>query len=102
IVRAVEALASRDFVISRVDPTPSGRVDPAAIDAATRGVDVAAIVLQAVNHETGVIQPIAEAAAIARAKSAWLVVDAVQAAGRLDPKAWEGADIVTIAAHKIR
>ena len=35
------------------------------------------------NNETGVIQPVAEAAALVRAAGGWLHVDAVQAAGKI-------------------
>jgi len=60
------------------------------------------VALQAVNHETGVIQPVAAVAEAAHARGALLHVDAVQAVGRLEPPAWAGADSVSVAAHKIR
>src|SRR5262249_3939969 len=105
VVRAAEALADRGVAVAWVAPGPSGRVSPEAvadaIERAAERAEVRLISLQAVNHETGVIQPIAEVAAIARARRLLLHVDAVQAAGRLDPSAWAGADLVTIAAPKI-
>ncbi|HEY5798246.1 MAG TPA: cysteine desulfurase family protein [Bosea sp. (in: a-proteobacteria)] len=54
------------------------------------------------NNETGVIQPIAEIAAITRRFGALLHSDAVQAAGKIaiDIDAL-GADVLTISAHKI-
>jgi cysteine desulfurase len=54
------------------------------------------------NNETGVIQPVAAAAAIAHAANGLLHVDAVQAAGRIacDIGAL-GADLLTLSAHKI-
>src|SRR5882724_2941448 len=54
------------------------------------------------NNETGVIQPIAAIAAIARKYRALLHCDAVQAAGKivLDVAAI-GADLVTLSAHKL-
>ena len=54
------------------------------------------------NNETGVIQPVAEAAAIVHAAGGLLHVDAVQAAGRIacDIGAL-GADLMTLSAHKI-
>ncbi len=87
-------------------PEASGRVAPAAvaeaIDQARRSAEVRLVTLQAVNHETGVIQPVAEVAALAHACGARLHVDAVQAMGRLDPEAWRGADLLALAAHKLR
>ena len=54
------------------------------------------------NNETGVIQPVAEAAALAHAGGALLHCDAVQAAGRLplDMSAL-GADLLSLSAHKL-
>lgn len=54
------------------------------------------------NNETGVVQPVAEAAALARAHGAVLHVDAVQAPGRLPLNFAElGADTLVISAHKL-
>jgi cysteine desulfurase len=54
------------------------------------------------NNETGVIQPVAEAAALVHAAGGLLHVDAVQGPGRLacDFKAL-GADLMTLSSHKI-
>lgn len=54
------------------------------------------------NNETGVIQPIAEVAALVRAADGWLHVDAIQAAGKIavDSRAI-GADTLAVSAHKI-
>jgi cysteine desulfurase len=54
------------------------------------------------NNETGIIQPVTEAAAIVHAAGGLLHVDAVQAAGRIaiDITAL-GADLLTLSAHKI-
>jgi cysteine desulfurase len=60
------------------------------------------IALQVVNHETGVVQPVGQVAELARSHRAWFHVDAVQAVGRLPPSSWEGADSLSVAAHKLR
>ena len=54
------------------------------------------------NNETGVIQPVAEAARIVRAAGGWLHVDAVQAAGKIifDFNVL-GADTLSLSAHKL-
>lgn len=64
------------------------------------GLPMVAVMLA--NNETGIIQPVAEVAAIARAHGGLLVVDAVQAAGRV-PLSIEalGADFLIISSHKI-
>ncbi len=54
------------------------------------------------NNETGVIQPVAEISALARARGALVHCDAVQAAGRLDidfPAL--GVSAVSLSAHKL-
>ncbi len=54
------------------------------------------------NNETGVIEPVAEAARIAHACGAILHSDAVQAAGRIAVDVRElGVDLLTLSAHKI-
>ena len=60
------------------------------------------VALMLANNETGVIQPVAEAAALARAADGWLHVDAVQAAGKtaIDFRAL-GADTLAVSAHKL-
>ena len=60
------------------------------------------LALQAVNNETGVIQPVAEAAALIHAASGVLVCDAVQSVGRLKTTfATTGADILFFSSHKL-
>ncbi len=62
----------------------------------------ALVALQAANSETGVLQPVAETAAFARAHGLAMHCDAVQAAGRLPLAALlEDVDYVALAAHKI-
>lgn len=60
------------------------------------------VALMLANNETGVIQPVAEAAAMVRASDGWLHVDAIQAAGKIavDSRAL-GADTLSISAHKL-
>lgn len=60
------------------------------------------VALMLANNETGVVQPVAEAAALVRAADGWLHVDAIQAAGKIpvDSRAL-GADTLSVSAHKI-
>ena len=60
------------------------------------------VALMLANNETGVIQPVAQAAELVRAADGWLHVDAIQAAGKIaiDSRAL-GADTLSISAHKI-
>jgi cysteine desulfurase len=107
IVKFAEHLAERGVLVLWVVPAPSGRVDPASIAeamdrAAAAGATVRLVAQQAVNHETGVIQPIAEVLELCRSRKTQLFVDAVQAVGKLPRSTYEGADLISLAAHKIR
>ena len=78
-----------------------GRIDLAALEAALDSDGPAMLALQGANNETGVVQPIAEAAALVHARGGIVVCDAVQLAGRtpLD-EATLGADFIILSAHK--
>lgn len=83
-----------------------GLLDLAALSAALAAHDHAAglplVAIHAANNETGVIQPVAEIAAIVKASGGILVVDAVQAAGRIAIDMSEGwGDCLILSAHKI-
>jgi len=84
----------------------NGVIDLAAFARALRDHDRAAgrpfVALMLANNETGVIHPVAEAAAIARDHDAVIFCDAVQAAGRmhLDIKAL-GVDMLALSSHKM-
>ena len=60
------------------------------------------VALSLANHETGVIQPIAEVAALVHEAGGWLHVDAVQAVGKIavDMRAL-GADTLSLSGHKL-
>lgn len=58
------------------------------------------VTVQAVNHETGIVPPVAEVIRLAHAAGARVHVDAVQAWGKLEvPGGW---DTASIAPHKMR
>lgn len=60
------------------------------------------VAIMLVNNETGIIQPVPEASEIVHAHGGLLVVDAVQAAGRIAiDMATLGADFLILSAHKI-
>ena len=58
--------------------------------------------IQLANNETGVLQPVAEAARIVHAHGGLVHTDAVQAVGRIPVDMAElGVDVLTLSAHKI-
>jgi cysteine desulfurase len=79
-----------------------GRLDLAGLAQALTRASRPLVSIMLANNESGVIQPIAEAAALVHAAGGLLHVDAVQAAGRIacDIGAL-GADLLTLSAHKI-
>jgi cysteine desulfurase len=99
IVSAVEhsaVLAARSDAI--VVPVGSdGLIDLAAL-AALFADGPALVAVQHANNETGIIQPIADVAALVAAAGGLLLVDAVQSAGKLPLPA---ADFVALSAHKL-
>lgn len=111
-VSAIEHPAVRDggrFPAERVSLVPvtgEGILDLAALEAALaahdEGLGLPMVAVMLVNNETGVIQPVAEAARLVHAKGGLMVVDAVQAAGRLalDINALE-ADFLILSSHKL-
>ncbi|RUQ74296.1 cysteine desulfurase [Azospirillum doebereinerae] len=110
LVSAIEhdsALAAAPLTESqdtqRLPVQPDGTADLAALErilADTAGPALLSLMLA--NNETGVIQPVADAAALAHARGALLHCDAVQAAGRLAFSFGAlGADLMTLSAHKL-
>jgi cysteine desulfurase len=73
-----------------------------ALDAHDRSSGMALVAVHLANNETGVIQPLAEIARVAKSAGAILIVDAVQAAGRVPFDISHGsADFLILSSHKI-
>jgi cysteine desulfurase len=85
-----------------VPVTADGRLDLATLAKSLRRASRPLVSLMLANNETGVIQPVAEAATISHTAGGLIHVDAVQGAGRIacDIRSL-GADVMTLSAHKI-
>jgi cysteine desulfurase len=99
-------LRGHRFAPEAVDIAPldaSGRVDLDALKAVVaKAPGKVMLALQAANNETGVVQPVAEAAALVREADGVVVCDAVQLAGRgCCDLADLGADFLLLSAHKL-
>lgn len=85
----------------KIPVTRDGILDLDAFEKMLHDNAPALVAVQLVNSETGVIQPIAQIAALAKAKGAFVLCDAVQAAGRIEINvAALGVDYLTLSAHK--
>jgi cysteine desulfurase len=112
VLHAAESLAknnvgalSPSVQVTFLECTPQGLIEPAALKAALRPNTKLVSIMYA-NNETGVIQPIAELAAIAHEAGALFHTDAVQASGKLplDLSAdgpLKHVDLLTLSGHKI-
>ena len=102
VLHAVEQLEREGFRATYLPVDSDGCVDLAALEEAV-GFETTVLTLMAANNEVGTLQPVAEAAALAKARNANVVIhtDAVQAAGSIDitPKAL-GVDLLSLASHK--
>lgn len=92
--------------IGEIPVTPAGLTDLDALERLLAAHDASTglplVAVMAVNNETGIIQPIREAASIVHRHGGLLLVDAVQAAGRIPLDLQEiGADFFILSAHKL-
>ena len=87
-------------MVTTVPVDRQGLIDVRALEDLLARPGRAVLALQAANGETGVVQPVAEAARLVHAAGGLVVCDAVQAAGRL-PLTTLGADVLILSAHKL-
>jgi cysteine desulfurase len=100
VLNPCRELENSSVAVTYIRPGPSGIVDPEDIRRALRSNTVLVSVMHA-NNETGVIQPVAEIAALAHQAGALMHSDGVQAAGKIlvDVQAL-GVDLYSISGHK--
>jgi cysteine desulfurase len=100
VIGPAERLADQGFDVEHIPVDRDGRIDLARLAEMIRPTTrVVSIMLG--NNETGVVQPIAEAASICRAQGVPLHTDAAQAVGKIDVDFTElGVDALSAAAHK--
>jgi cysteine desulfurase len=101
VLNAAKALRDEGWPLAIVRVGEDGAVDPAEV-AASIGETTSLLSVMLANNETGVLQPVAEAARLAHAQGALVHCDAVQGAGKVgvDVRAL-GVDLLSLSAHKI-
>jgi cysteine desulfurase len=94
-------LGRHGFEVGFIPVDSTGLVDPAAVEDLIRD-DTALVCLMLANNEIGTIEPVADVAAICRARGVLSFTDAVQALGKIpvDVKVL-GVDLAAFSAHKI-
>lgn len=108
IVSAIEhdcvrvAAASLRIPVETLSVDANGVVDLGELAGRLAEPGKALVAVMYANNETGVLQPVAEVAALAREAGAVVFTDAIQACGRvpLDFRAL-GVDMITLSAHKL-
>lgn len=102
VTRVAEALEREGRArVGWLRATPAGTVDLEDLERALVDGGVRLVAVQAVNAETGVVQPLADVLALAHGARAAVHVDAVQAFGRMDAL-FAGADTQSLGGHKMR
>jgi len=101
VLAAADALREEGFTCDLLPVTRAGALDLEALSRAL-GEDTAAVCVMTAHNETGVLQPVAEAAALSRRVGALFHTDAVQALGKV-PSPWASAspDYLSLAGHKL-
>jgi cysteine desulfurase len=101
VLETCRALRRDGFEVTELPVRPDGLIDLDALQSALRPATALASIITA-NHEIGVLQPLAEIAALCRERGVLLHTDAAQAAGKipLDAAAL-GVDLMSLSAHKL-
>jgi cysteine desulfurase len=97
-----EAAANAGAPVEVLPVDANGVVDLDALAKALTRPGRAVVAIHHANNESGVIQPIVEAARRVRAAGGWMHVDAIQSAGKIavDMRTLD-ADTLTLSAHKL-
>ena len=103
VLRPIETFSDVGYPVAKVGVDAGGRLDVeayrAACEAAKEGGGIASVMWA--NNETGVIQPIEEACAIARDCGLAFHTDAIQAVGKIAVNVREvPVDFLSLSAHK--
>ncbi len=101
IIETARYLERKGHRVTFVPVDSTGRIDLDFLrEAITPSTGL--ISIMHVNNELGTIQPIEEAAALARSKGVLFHTDAVQSFGKVDFKVDKlGADLLSVSAHKV-
>lgn len=99
VMHACDFLERKEgFRVTRLPVTGAGRIDLSELEAVLEA-DTVLVSIMSANNETGVRQPVCEAAALCRARGVLFHTDAVQSFGK-EPLDARDFDALSLAAHK--
>ena len=102
VIGASEALLQEGFEVQQIQVDSHGVVCLKDLEQKLSDSNVGLVSIMLANNETGVIQPVAEAANICQRHAALLHTDAVQVVGKLPVDFTEiGCDAMSFTAHKL-
>lgn len=101
VIAMAKAQAANGYELVLVPPNASGEIDVCALGEAI-DENTAVVSVMMANNETGILNPLADIAAICRRRNVRWHCDAVQAAGKVPVDFYAiGADYLTLSAHKM-
>ena len=101
VLWACQELERRGVAVTYIRPGADGRISAAEAAAALRP-ETRLVAVMLANNETGVLQPVAELSAAIRAAGVPLLVDAVQAVGKIPVRVQDlGCDLLALSGHKL-
>ena len=102
VLETAEALRQRGWGVETIAIGGDGLIDWPAFEVQLARAPLRLAAVMLANNETGVIQDTARAATLVRARDALLLVDAVQAAGKMPLDFHDsGAGLMSLSSHKL-
>jgi cysteine desulfurase len=102
VLETAESLGRHGWCVETIAIGGDGLIDWPAFEAQLKRAPLRIAAVMVANNETGVLQDAPRAAALVHAQDAWLLADAVQAAGKIPLDfAASGADLMSLSSHKL-
>jgi cysteine desulfurase len=101
VLEVLRALRGEGWTLTEVGVDREGRLRLDELESALRD-DTALVSVMIANNETGTVQPVRQAAAMAHAVGAFFHCDAAQGIAKIDVDVTElGADLLSLSGHKL-
>lgn len=101
VLEVCQQLEKEGFIVTYLKPNPNGLIELSDLKAAMQNDTILVSIMQ-VNNELGVIQDIANIAAVVKSTNALLHVDAAQSAGKMNIDVRHiPIDLLSLSGHKL-